>query len=144
VCNPITIIQVDWSDTPAQTDVCSIRTAVFMREQQVPEEFEWDGLDGTAIHLLANDTFGRAVGTARMLPDGHIGRVAVVKHWRGKGVGTELIRAMVREARRRGLHQVHLDAQVGAIAFYERLGFTAEGPEFMDAGIAHRHMHLAL
>jgi predicted GNAT family N-acyltransferase len=70
--------------------------------------------------------------------------VAVVKPWRGKGVGTELIRALMREARRRGLREVHLDAQVRAIEFYRRLGFTAEGPEFMDAGIPHRHMHLAL
>jgi predicted GNAT family N-acyltransferase len=78
------------------------------------------------------------------LPDGHIGRVAVIRHWRGKGVGTALMQAILREARRRGLPVVDLDAQVKAVEFYERLGFAAEGPEFMDAGIPHRHMRLAL
>lgn len=144
MCNPITITQVAWSNTAAQSAVCDIRTAVFMREQQVPEEFEWDGLDGTAMHLLARDTFGAAVGTARMLPDGHIGRVAVLKHWRGKGVGSEMLRTLVHEARKRGFKEVHLNAQLQALTFYERLGFSADGPEFLDAGIAHRHMRLPL
>jgi len=144
MCNPINVTPCDWSDVNARRALSAIRREVFIREQQVPEELEWDGLDENAYHLLARDTFGNAVATARMLPDGHIGRVAVVKPWRGKGVGTELMRRMLHEARRRGLLQVHLDAQVKAVEFYERLGFSAEGPELLDAGIPHRHMFLHL
>jgi predicted GNAT family N-acyltransferase len=144
MCNPIQITAAPWSDPMAQAALRAIRMEVFVREQQVPEELEWDGLDETAFHLLARDTFGNPVATARMLPDGHIGRVAVMRPWRGKGVGTEIMRVMIHEAGRRRLHEVDLDAQVKAIEFYERLGFAAEGPEFMDAGIPHRHMRLSL
>lgn len=126
------------------TAIGRVRRVVFIEEQSVPEELEWDGLDEEAIHLLAEDPEGRAIATARMLADGHIGRVAVLKPWRGLGVGKALIYYLLEQARDRGFPQVFLDAQIEAIDFYRRLGFEAEGKEFMDAGIPHRHMFLVL
>lgn len=114
----------------AEPALHAVREQVFVQEQQVPLELEWDGLDAE----------GRPVGTGRMLADGHIGRVAVLPAWRGRGVGRALVAALLELARRRGLHRVRLSAQTGAIGFYETLGFAAHGPEFMDAGIPHRHM----
>lgn len=121
-----------------------IREEVFILEQNVPVELEWDGEDEDALHLLAESQAGECIGTARMLADGHIGRVAVLKPWRGRGVGSELMRSMLEAARKRGLKIAFLDAQVNAIGFYEQFGFHAEGEIFMDAGIPHRHMTLSL
>lgn len=117
-----------------------IREQVFIREQNVPTELEWDGEDETAFHLLAEDTDGNPIGTARMLPDGHVGRVAVVASWRGSGVGMALMRQMLKVAETKQYTKVFLDAQVEAIGFYQKLGFEAEGKTFLDAGILHRHM----
>ena len=124
----------------AEPALHAVREQVFVQEQQVPLELEWDGLDAEALHVLAVDAKGRPVGTGRMLADGHIGRVAVLPTWRGRGVGRALVAALLELARRRGLHRVRLAAQTEAIGFYETLGFAAHGPEFMDAGIPHRHM----
>ena len=124
----------------------ALRRAVFIEEQEVPEDLEVDGLDDTALHLLAT-LDGRPVGTARMLlkgATGKIGRVCVLRDLRGQGVGAALIRAAVEELRRLGLAQAKLGSQVHAIPFYEKLGFTAEGPVYDDAGIPHRDMGLAL
>jgi predicted GNAT family N-acyltransferase len=121
-----------------------VRRRVFIEEQQVPEELEWDGLDGEATHLLAEDANGAPIGTARLLADGHIGRMAVMQPWRGRGVGRSLLETLMNTARERGLEAVFLHAQVEAIPFYERSGFVAEGDVFMDAGIPHRTMHRAL
>lgn len=121
-----------------------IREQVFIAEQNVPTELEWDGEDETAFHLLAEDSEGNPIGTARLLPDGHIGRVAVLIPWRGHGVGTLLMQEMLRQARTEGHSKVFLDAQVAAIEFYCKLGFQTEGKTFLDAGILHRHMVLEL
>ncbi len=121
-----------------------IRQTVFMQEQQVPEELEWDGLDNEAIHLLARDHSGNPIATARMLSDGHIGRVAVLATWRGRSIGTALMQRLLQIAATQGLSAVDLDAQVDAIPFYQGLGFSAQGEVFMDAGIPHCHMHKAL
>jgi len=121
-----------------------IRETVFIHEQSVPVELEWDGEDETALHLLALTAPDTPVGTARMLPDGHIGRVAVLPRWRTHGVGTAMMEQLLEEAKRLGHREVFLDAQLDALGFYERLGFTAEGPVFMDAGIPHRHMRLRI
>ena len=124
----------------------ALRRAVFIEEQAVPEELEVDGLDGQALHLLAS-LDGRPVGTARMLLKGDmgkIGRVCVLREWRGRGIGAALIRAAVAELRARGLREARLGSQVHAIPFYEGLGFVAEGPVYDDAGIPHRDMVLAL
>jgi len=121
-----------------------IRETVFIREQHVPEALEWDGEDEAAQHLLAETCSGEPIATARMLGDGHIGRVAVLQPWRGQGVGTSLMRRLLEAAQELGYRELFLDAQLPALPFYSRLGFCAEGDSFMDAGIAHRHMRLVL
>ncbi|WP_199258948.1 GNAT family N-acetyltransferase [Paracoccus binzhouensis] len=130
-------------------DTCrAIRREVFIVEQNVPEAEEWDGRDGAAIHLLARDASGAAVGTARILVEGatgKIGRVAVLKSARGTGAGAALIRAALDELRALpGVTRARLGAQTHAIGFYEKLGFAAYGPEYDDAGIPHRDMMLEL
>ena len=132
----------NWQDdAPA---LRAIRETVFIREQKVPVELEWDECDATCLHTLATDTAGNPVGTARLLPDGHIGRMAVLKEWRGRGVGSALLRLLLDEARKRRLRQAVLNAQTYAAGFYEKFGFQAVGEEFMDAGIPHVKMVLTL
>lgn len=125
----------------------SLRRTVFIEEQGVSEADEVDGLDGSATHLLAFAE-GEAVGTARLMENagtGKIGRVCVLPAARGTGLGAALIRAAVAEFRSRpGIAKVKLGAQTHALGFYERLGFTATGPEYLDAGIPHRDMILPL
>lgn len=125
----------------------ALRRAVFIEEQGVSEADEVDGLDDQAIHLLAT-LDGTPVGSARLLVQGEtgkVGRVCVLASARGTGLGAALMRAAVDEFRRiPGVKQVKLGAQTHALGFYERLGFAAFGPEYMDAGIPHRDMVLAL
>lgn len=125
----------------------ALRRAVFIEEQGVSAADEVDGQDAKATHLLATDA-GQPVGTARLLTQGDfgkIGRVCVVASHRGRGLGAALIRASVAEfAKRPDLAKVKLGAQTHALGFYERLGFTAVGPEYLDAGILHRDMVLTL
>lgn len=115
-----------------------------MREQGVAAELEWDGFDAAALHIVAAGPFGSAIGTARLLADGAIGRMAVLAPWRGRGVGSAMLERLLAAARERGTCTVHLNAQVHAVAFYARHGFEAQGPEFLDAGIAHVAMHRQL
>ena len=117
-----------------------VRESVFVREQNVPLELEWDGLDEQCVHAIAVASDGTVIGTARMLPDGHIGRMAVVPGWRRRGVGSALLRALLAEAWRRGIAKPYLHAQVHAVGFYEGHGFHAVGDVFMDAGIPHLEM----
>jgi predicted GNAT family N-acyltransferase len=132
----------------ALPECLAVRRAVFIQEQQVPEDLEVDGLDPEALHVLARDAAGRAVGTARLrvLEGGRakVERVAVLAAARGAGVGARLMDALEAEARRRGLVQVDLSAQVPVLGFYAARGYEAHGPEFMDAGIPHRKMTLRL
>jgi ElaA protein len=122
-----------------------LRRVVFIEEQGVSEADEVDDLDDQAIHLLATDE-GRPVGSARLMifgDTGKIGRVCVLKDQRGTGLGAALIRAAIAEFRSHpGVTRAKLGAQTHALGFYERLGFTATGPEFIDAGIPHRDMVL--
>ena len=134
--------RVEWGATRDQ--LRAIRTAVFIDEQKVPIDLEWDGLDPHCLHVLAMSAAGEAIGTGRLLPDGHIGRMAVLKAWRGRGVGSMLLQELVAVARQRGLAGVALNAQTHALDFYARFGFEVIGGEFMDAGIPHRTMCLAL
>jgi len=120
----------------------SIREAVFVQEQGVPLALEWDGLDSACIHLIAYVDEQTAVGTGRLLRDGHIGRMAVLRPWRRRGIGSRLLQALIEIAQQRGMPRCALNAQTHALAFYKRHGFVAEGSEFDDAGIAHRHMVL--
>lgn len=124
-----------------------LRRIVFIEEQGVSEADEVDDLDGQAIHLLATMD-GVPMGSARLLPLGEVGkvgRVCVLREARGTGLGAALMRAAVDQFRKMpGIRKVKLGAQTHALGFYERLGFVAEGPEYMDAGIPHRDMVLAL
>jgi predicted GNAT family N-acyltransferase len=121
-----------------------LREQVFVVEQGVPAALEWDGLDPDCIHLLVRDGQGRPAGCARITPDGQIGRMAVLPELRGRGIGRALLMAAVRIAREARMPRVYLHAQTHARAFYGRHGFVAMGPVFMEAGIAHVTMELAL
>jgi predicted GNAT family N-acyltransferase len=124
-----------------------LRRVVFIEEQGVSEAEELDDLDGTSIHILATEN-DIPIGTARMQIKGavaKIGRVCVLKAHRGTGLGAELIRAAIEEARQQpGVTTAKLGAQIQALGFYEKLGFIAQGPIFDDAGIDHREMVLTL
>lgn len=118
----------------------ALRYEVFVVEQHVPPELEWDDMDERSLHIVAYDDNGHAIGTARLLPDTHIGRMAVSKPARATGVGSSLLQALMQEAEKRGDCVVMLNAQLHAEAFYARHGFVREGEEFLDAGIPHVHM----
>lgn len=128
----------DWTTTGSA--IRAIRETVFIHEQGVPVELEWDGLDASCSHVLAWNDHGKAIGTARMQPNGTIGRMAVLKQWRGRGVGKALLQALLDLAATQGLPRVTLSAQIHARGFYERAGFHVVGEPFMDAGIPHRKM----
>jgi predicted GNAT family N-acyltransferase len=117
-----------------------VREAVFILEQGISVELEWDGLDAECIHVLAADARLRPIGTARLLPDGTIGRMAVLKEWRRQGVGSALMERLLGEARDRQIREVTLNAQVYVTGFYRKFGFQAMGEEFMEAGIRHMRM----
>jgi len=120
-----------------------IRFEVFVREQRVPVEIELDDMDAQCIHAVAF-LEKLSVGTGRLLPDGHIGRMAVVKDWRRQGVGAEILEALVAEAARRGHAEVVLSAQLQAAEFYRSHGFVAEGKVYQEAGILHQAMRRVL
>ena len=121
-----------------------IRSAVFVDEQKVPLEMELDAWDPRSVHAVAFDADAAAVGTGRLLPDGHIGRMAVARSARGSGVGSALLRALMDEARRRGHRFAVLSAQTHAIEFYRRHGYEVAGSEYLDAGIPHVDMRCPL
>lgn len=121
-----------------------IRHAVFVQEQGVPAEIELDEWDPLSLHAIARDGDGRAIGTGRLLPDGHIGRMAVLRTARGSGAGTAILLALMDAARERGHREVVLNAQTHAARFYRRLGFVEEGGVFDDAGIPHIAMRRAM
>ncbi|MBI6896896.1 GNAT family N-acetyltransferase [Pseudomonas putida] len=135
--NKISVRLADWHKD--NTDIHRIRSAVFVAEQHVPPELEFDAEDPTAVHFLAMEG-DYPIGTARLLPDGTIGRVSVLKDWRGLHVGDALMRAVIVEAQNRDLKQQRLSAQVHATPFYERLGFRVVSEEFLEAGIPHVDM----
>ena len=139
--NPRIVIG-DWNDV--RHDAQGLRVEVFVIEQGVPVELEWDEGDEVSIHAVAYDESGQAVATGRLLPDGHIGRMAVRKSARGHGIGSQVLKALLDEAAREGHTELLLHAQLHAWAFYERHGFVGEGEEFMEAGIAHRRMRRKL
>jgi len=135
--NSISVRVADWQKDNA--DLRRIREKVFIAEQAVPPELEWDNEDAQAVHFLAYEG-DYAIGTARLLPDGQIGGVSVLKDWRGLNVGDALLAAVIAEAERRGLHEQRLSAQVQATPFYERHGFRVLSEEYLDAGIPHVDM----
>lgn len=139
--NP-TVRLADWHKDEAA--IRRVREAVFVVEQAVPPDLEWDGKDPECIHAIAESPECDVIGTGRLLPHGKIGRMAVLANWRGQGIGTQILRVLIDEARIRGLEEVYLHAQTSALDFYARHGFVAEGDEFDEAGIAHRAMRSRL
>lgn len=138
----LTIITGDWDSLRDHAQ--ALRIAVFVVEQGVPVELEWDEADEVSTHAVAYDKTGAPVATGRLLPDGHIGRMAVLRSQRGTGIGSQVLRALLDEARRQGHRELVLHAQTHAIAFYTRHGFAVRGAEFMEAGIPHHEMVLTL
>ena len=124
--------------------IARVRRAVFIEEQGVPEALEWEARDAECLWHVACDDKGDAIGIVRLTPQGRIGRMAVAKPWRGLGVGSALLAAVIDAARARGQLLLELSAQTHAISFYARHGFTATGPEYLDAGIPHRTMSLGV
>jgi predicted GNAT family N-acyltransferase len=125
-------------------DLAAVRRAVFIDEQGVPEALEWDEHDAVALHFLATTLDGTPIGCARLLPDGHIGRMAVLPAWRGHGVGRSLLAAVLNAAQARGHAELRLSAQTHAADFYLRAGFVTEGIEYEEAGIPHVAMRKRL
>ena len=139
---PYTIREVSWDE--ASDKLSELRRRVFVCEQGVPEALEWDGLDPACRHVIAEDANGGAIGTGRLLPDGHIGRMAVDKAWRRHGVGSAILARLIEMARARGDRVVALHAQSYVTDFYRRAGFEVTSAEFMEAGIPHVEMRLEL
>lgn len=128
----------------ALAELRAVRDEVFVGEQNVPVEIEHDARDPACTHVIARLLDGTPIGTGRLTPERHIGRMAVRAPWRGRGVGDALLRTLVEQARLRGWADVHLNAQVSAMGFYERHGFHPEGDRFMEAGIEHQAMQRTL
>jgi predicted GNAT family N-acyltransferase len=136
------IAEADWGIHGNQ--MSSLRRLVFIVEQNVPEEEEWDGKDPTAWHWIATGEDDVPVGTGRLLPDGQIGRMAVLAKYRGRGIGAAILEAAVAKARYLGMSSVFLHAQTHALDFYRKAQFTDEGPLFDEAGIEHQGMRRQL
>lgn len=133
-----------WANAAQRESLRDLRHEVFVLGQDVPEAREQDGQDDACQHVLARDAAGVAIGCGRIDAHDKIGRMAVRAPWRGRGVGAALLRELIAVAHARGADRVQLAAQVSALGFYQRAGFTVCGEEFMDAGMPHRMMQLAL
>jgi predicted GNAT family N-acyltransferase len=142
MANPFTVSLVCWHD--GEPLLKSIREAVFIREQCIPAELEWDGSDESCRHALALSHQGDAIGCGRMHPSGHIGRISVLPQWRKQKVGTAIMEALLDYARAHDYKQVDVDAQTYALPFYHSFGFAEQGKEFMDAGLPHFKMTMKL
>ncbi len=123
-------------------DLRAVREAVFVVEQNIPEEVEFDSIDPDCHHFVARDNQHQAIGTGRLAPDGKIGRMAVLQTWREQGVGEALLLNLIDKARKLGWTEVRLNAQTDVIGFYEKFGFTKGGDVFMEANIPHQLMRL--
>lgn len=115
----------------------AVRESVFIHEQHVPAEMEWDEFDQSSRQVIARNVHGLPIGTGRLLPDGHIGRMAVLPDWRGQGVGRAIFERLLELAHNYRIPHLQLHAQTHAAGFYARFGFEASGPVFMEAGIPH-------
>lgn len=121
------------------SDIENIRTSVFINEQNVPVELEWDEFDNESIHILAYYN-NKAVGTARLLSDGHIGRMAVLKDYRNRNIGKNMLKFLLELAKRKSLDNIVLSAQEHAVEFYKKHGFSVSSDVYLDAGIPHYDM----
>lgn len=124
----------------AEAEIRAVRNQVFGEEQEVPESINWDGRDGECLHVVVRDGDERVIGTGRLAPCGKIGRLAVLRSNRGKGVGGKVLGRLLSAARDSQLLEVFLHAQTTAIGFYEQQGFEVEGSSFFEAGIEHFRM----
>ena len=132
------IERTSWQD--GRGDLARIREQVFIREQRVPEEMEWDGEDEASVHFLARDAEQTPLGCIRLTPTGQLSRLSVLEEYRNQGIGKALLDAAEAEARHRGMKEISLHAQTHATSFYEAAGFTVVGGTFLEAGIPHRQM----
>lgn len=132
----------DWKTL--QHDCERVRLMVFVAEQHVPKEEELDEWDAKSRHFIARDAQHMVMGCARLLPTGQIGRLAVLKPFRKRGVGGALLEAVLRSAKAAGMREVWMHAQTHAEGFYAAHGFAPEGERFMEAGIEHIMMRKAL
>ncbi|MDQ6621661.1 MAG: GNAT family N-acetyltransferase [Pseudomonadota bacterium] len=139
---PYVVRSAAWPDDEAALRV--LRHEVFVVEQGVPETLEWDGLDAQCRHAIAHTGDAEIIACGRLLPDGHIGRMAVRRDWRRRGVGAAVLLHLVDVAAHAGYKRVLLNAQTHAVLFYRRFGFVPVGDEFMEAGIAHQAMEREL
>jgi predicted GNAT family N-acyltransferase len=134
------INHVQWSEF--EESLRTIRTKVFIEEQQVPIDLEWDSQDTSAQHLLVLTSTNEPIACARLLNNGSIGRMAVLKEWRGLGLGAKLLNKAIAFHRQQGISFITLSAQVHAIPFYQKAGFEVISTPYLDAGILHVDMHL--
>jgi predicted GNAT family N-acyltransferase len=139
------MVRVDTGDWATLKDPAqALREQVFVHEQGIAPELEWDEADATALHAVACNRAGLPLGTGRLLPHapgvGRIGRMAVRADMRGSGVGMDVLRSLTEAARAQGLREIVLHAQVSAAGFYRRAGFHPRGPVFDEVGIPHQEM----
>ena len=137
----VTIELVSWQQ--AKSHLRQVRTVVFIHEQLVTPEFEWDDIDSSAVHLLAMHE-NKAIGCLRIINYAKIGRMAVLKPWRGLGVGKMLLNEAIEICRQHGIKQIVLSAQTHAIHFYQQTGFQITSGEYTDVHIPHVDMCLKL
>ncbi len=128
----------DWKNDRAA--LAAIRRKVFIEEQNVPEELEWDKDDTSCKHILVSNENNTCIATGRIKPEGHIGRMAVLKEYRHCGIGSVVLKKLIEIAKAQKLQKVFLHAQISALEFYKKQGFEICSDEFMDAGIPHRTM----
>lgn len=145
IADTFTVEHIDWAN-PRERNACrKVREEVFVVEQKVPGDEEWDELDAISHHVLARDLAGNPIATGRLVPAqadvaARIGRMAVLRNWRGQHVGDTLMHTLMDRARELGYRELEMHAQSHAVAFYQRFGFVAFGAEFDECGIAHRNM----
>ncbi|MGF6311731.1 putative GNAT family N-acyltransferase [Bradyrhizobium sp. i1.8.4] len=138
----ISVLVCAWEEARERSR--AIRHSVFVEEQRVPVELEWDDMDASSWHALAFAEDGSPIATGRLLPDGHIGRMAVLKVARGTGMGARVLGALMAKAAELGYPELILNAQTHAEPFYARVGFERVGEEFDEAGIPHIEMRKRL
>lgn len=132
------IKKTSWNEN--KNALSEIRRKVFIDEQNVPEELEWDNHDQNCTHILVTDEDNNAIACGRLKADGHIGRMAVLKSYRSMGIGSSILKKLLNHAESLNIEKVYLHAQISAVSFYEKQGFKVISEEFMDAGIAHKSM----
>jgi predicted GNAT family N-acyltransferase len=144
ISDAFTIETSTWANERDRVALIAVREEVFVREQNVPPEMELDEDDPRSVHVLARAPDGTVIAAGRLTPAGQIGRMAVLKDWRGRGVGSALVELLLEQARTRGMGEVLLHAQAEATDFYLKHGFEVAGEDFMEAGIPHRPMRRAI